>query len=71
MKGKAEILCSILLPLAVSGGKGREENSTYDWPWRDGCLFHPYDHLVVIKGECSLSEGKGGITGESVTQVGR
>lgn len=59
LKGKAEILRSVLL-LAVSGGKGREEDSAYDWPRRDGCLFHLYDHLLVVEGEYSLSEGEGG-----------
>lgn len=56
---KAEASCFILL-LAVSGGKGRKKNSTYDWPWRDGSLFHLHDHFLIIKGECSLSEEKGG-----------
>lgn len=58
-KKKAEASCFIIL-LAVPGGKGGKKNSTYDWPWRDGFLFHPHDYFLVIKGECSLSEGKGG-----------
>lgn len=63
MKRKSEVSCYILL-LAVSSGKGRKEDSTYDWPWRNGLLFHPHDYFPVIKGECSLSEEKGGEGGK-------
>lgn len=51
--------CYVLL-LAVSSGKGRKEDSTYDWPCRNDLLFRPHDYFPVIKGECSLSEEKGG-----------
>lgn len=40
--------------LAVPGGKGREEDSASDRPWRHGFLFPPHDNFSVTKGECSL-----------------
>lgn len=57
---RKQVSCYIIFLSAVSGGKGRKEDPTYAGPWRDGCLFRPHDCVFAVKGECCLSEGKGG-----------